>query len=84
MGAHRRPTQSWVEGGHGLADGAELDPVMLPAHVIPRLAVGDTLGSRAWLEVRGRAMEDRHTKHEPSDLMSNEREWLRDNLVHLF
>jgi len=68
VGALRRPTQSRVEGGQGLADGTELDPVLVPAHVIPRLAVGDTLGSRAWLEVRGRAMEGGHTKHEPADL----------------
>ena len=68
MGARRRPTQSWVEGKQGLADGAELDPVLVHAHVIPHLSIGDAPGSRAWLEVRGRAMEGGHTKHEPSDL----------------
>jgi len=25
-----------VEGGQGLADGVELDPVLVPVHVIPR------------------------------------------------
>ena len=36
VGALRRPTQSRVEGGQGLADGTEPDPVLVPVHVIPR------------------------------------------------
>ena len=68
VGALRRPTQSRVEGGQGLADDVELDPVLVPMHVIPHLAIEDAPGSKAWLEVHGRAMEGRHTKHEPSDL----------------
>jgi len=36
VGARQWPTQSRVEGGQGLADGVELDPVLVPVHVIPR------------------------------------------------